>query len=78
MLTEELNLIILGDDWHEVPYHHRHKADIRVKPDVDLGYTIHILQLGIPVWEWREIQDALRLCSRYQVPEIPKMRGRMA
>lgn len=77
MLTEELNLILVGADWHELPYRHRHKADVRVTPDIDLGYLIHILALGVSVWELRDVQDALRCCHAYRAPGLPKiLRGR--
>ncbi len=65
MLNEEINLILVGDTRHELPYYQRKKADIRIAPDPDLGYTFLIRsRYGLKPRELQDVKDALQYCSR--------------
>ncbi len=68
MLNEEINLILVGDTWHELPYYQREKADIWIVPDPEAGYRLQVVYSRLSGADQRFVQDvleAMRCCGRF-------------
>ncbi len=65
MLNEEINLILVGDTWHELPYYQREKADFSVEHAPVNGFRISMVHCRCTDRDLQDLIAALECCSRF-------------